>query len=111
MKLIIAGGRTYSFTQADRDFLDTLKDEITVVVSGGQRGADKAGERWALANWINTVTFPARWDLYGPKAGPLRNAAMAAYADAVVLFPGGKGTESMYNEAKKRGIKIFDRRG
>jgi predicted Rossmann-fold nucleotide-binding protein len=36
---------------------------------------------------------------------------MAQYADAVVLFPGGKGTQSMFDEATKAGIVIFDWRG
>jgi hypothetical protein len=110
MKLIIAGGRYYAFTEADREFLDSMLDEVTEVVSGGATGADKCGELWANLNGIPIKLFAADWNLLGRKAGPIRNQQMAEYADAVVLFPGGKGTESMYNNAKKYGLKIFDRR-
>jgi len=32
----------------------------------------------------------------------------AEYADAVATFPGGRGTDSIYGEAKKVGITIYD---
>jgi len=35
---------------------------------------------------------------------------MATYADAVALFPGGKGTSSMRRQAINKGIKIYDYR-
>ena len=41
-------------------------------------------------------------------AGPIRNKEMAEYADAVALFPGGTGTESMFKEAKAADIKIYN---
>jgi hypothetical protein len=33
---------------------------------------------------------------------------MAKCADAVALFPGGRGTENMYQEALKAGLIIYD---
>jgi predicted Rossmann-fold nucleotide-binding protein len=33
---------------------------------------------------------------------------MAEYADAVALFPGGRGTASMRKEAEKAGIEVYD---
>lgn len=126
MKLIIAGGRDYKLTDADYAKLDAIHTETPVseVVSGHAEGADKWGEYWADVNYIRVKPFPALWDdleapgavvrrtsygkLYNANAGPTRNAAMAAYADAVALFPGDKGTASMHSEAVKAGIKIFD---
>ena len=110
MKLIIAGGRDYHFTQEDLDALDELHllQPVTEVVSGAQRGADTEGERWAASHGIPVKQFPARFAQLGRKAGPLRNYKMARYADAVVLFPGGKGTLSMYREALDAGIHIYD---
>lgn len=109
MKTIIAGGRNYRLTYEDRGFLDTLG--ITEVVSGKCSGADSDGELWAGRSRIPVEPFPADWTKFGRGAGPLRNARMAAYADAVVLFPGDRGTESMFREATKAGIVIYDRRG
>src|SRR5690606_3144256 len=95
MKLIIAGGRDYRFTPNDIEQLNSLKN-ITEVVSGGAKGADAEGEQWATEQGIPIKIFKADWKQYGRGAGPRRNQAMADYADAVVLFPGGKGTENMF---------------
>ena len=52
--------------------------------------------------------FPADWDKHGRAAGPIRNAQMARYADAVALFPGGRGTASMRRVAEKAGITVYE---
>ena len=85
-----------------------FEKKVNEVVSGGAFGADAGGQNWARRNGIPVRVFEAEWKRYGMRAGPMRNALMAEYADAVVLFPGGRGTESMYQEAKKNGIKIYD---
>ena len=51
------------------------------------------------------------WEHFGRAAGPIRNKKMAEYADAVILFPGGKGTASMLKEAQKAELTIYDYRG
>lgn len=108
MKLIIAGGRDYVFTEVDKCKLDELNRSygITEVVSGGARGADACGEEWARDRGIKVKVFNADWVRYGMPAGPIRNREMAQYADAAVLFPGEKGTASMRKEAKRAGIPI-----
>jgi hypothetical protein len=108
MRLIIAGGRDYHLTPADIARLDALRPKVREVVCGGCSGADLDGELWAARHGIAVAYFPAHWQDHGRSAGPKRNAAMAAYADAVALFPGGKGTESMAKEAAKAGIHVFD---
>ncbi len=107
MKLIIAGGRDYRFTSKDIERLNTLEN-ITEVVSGGAKGADTEGEHWAREQSIPIKVFKADWNQYGRGAGPKRNQAMADYADAVALFPGGKGTENMFKHAQKIGLVIYD---
>ena len=110
MKTIIAGGRHYDLTVQDIEKLDQLKDKITEVVSGCARGVDTQGENWAEKNNIKISKFPAEWDKYGKSAGYKRNQQMAKYANAVVLFPGGKGTNHMYDIAKKEGLVVHDYR-
>jgi len=113
MKLIIAGGRDYQFTNDDMLRLDKIHghaERVTEVVSGGAKGADRCGEQWAIGMQLPIKRFPADWEKHGKRAGPLRNAEMAAYANAVALFPGGIGTQSMFNEATKAGITIYDYR-
>lgn len=108
MKLIIAGGRDTFLLKKDYQFIDELLPDITEVIQGGATGIDNCGKQWAKNKELPVKTFRANWKEHGMAAGPLRNAEMAHYADAVVLFPGGKGTNSMRHEAKKAGIKIYD---
>lgn len=126
IKLIIAGGRDYRFSVGDFAHLEKLHRQHTVteVVSGEATGADWYGKYWAYERQIPVKGFPADWnDLskpdaiiktrrdgtkYDAYAGPRRNREMAAYADAVALFPGGSGTQDMYRAAKEAGIEIFD---
>ena len=110
MKLIIAGGRNYEFTIKDLERLHCIHSvtPISEVVCGNATGADTEGRLWADANDIPIKRFPANWKKHGRAAGPIRNAEMAAYADAVALFPGGKGTDNMAMQAKKAGLTIFD---
>jgi hypothetical protein len=109
MKLIIAGGRDYQLTEADYARLDFLLESVTEVVSGNCRtGADQGGIKWANKNNIPVKKFTAQWERHGRKAGPLRNREMAEYADALVVFPGGKGTYSMLAEAKAADLLILD---
>ena len=107
MKLIIAGGRSYNLSTSDIARLEAIED-VTEVVSGCARGVDRDGEAWAETKGIPVRRFPPEWNRYGRGAGVVRNREMAAYADAVALFPGKRGTESMYEEARKAGIAIYD---
>lgn len=123
MKLIIAGGREYVMTRADSEVLKEIHrlTPISVVVSGGAGridrktgktyGADLWGEKWAEHMGISVKRFPADWDKHKKAAGPIRNREMADYADAVILFKGGKGTQSMHDIAKEKGLTIYDFRG
>lgn len=110
MKLIIAGGRDYALTDEDYQRLDDIhaRTPIAEVVSGHATGADLGGEAWAEARGIPVRLFRARWGSHGPSAGPIRNRQMAQYADAVALFPGGRGTAHMAQEGQRAGLRIFD---
>ncbi len=109
MKVVIAGGRDYRFTQVDIDMLNSLHAEhgFTDVFSGGATGADAIGEFWAKRNGLPVKLFPALWSQHGYAAGPIRNREMAKECDAVVLFPGGKGTDNMRKMAIEYGRPIL----
>lgn len=110
MKLIIAGGRDYQLTPADYDKLHALHREhgVTLVLSGAARGADTCGEQWAARCGIPVQQYMAFWELWGKAAGFIRNRDMAEAADALAVFPGGTGTNHMFETASFRGLKIFD---
>jgi hypothetical protein len=112
MKLAISGGRHYKFTDNDIKLLDSIivKHNITEIVSGGASGADTEAKFYALGYGIKFTEFPANWHKFGRSAGWIRNRNMAIYADAVLLFPGGKGTESMYGFAVEHKCRVLDYR-
>jgi len=113
MKLIIAGGRNYKlgpkeFSRLDAEFQGTRAGWVKQVISGGATGVDAGGEFWAKCWGIPVRVIKPNWKKWGRSAGPIRNKVMAKTASAVVLFYGGKGTESMFQEARKQGLIIYD---
>lgn len=126
LKLIIAGGRDRHLTPENIAVLDYLKPWIYDVVSGYGGKTDMDGVEWAQSNGYKPVPFPADWaDLswpdaviktrpdgtrYDAKAGIRRNAIMATYANALIAFPGGNGTNDMCRQAANSELIIFDYR-
>ena len=106
MRTIVAGGRDYELTEEDHKLLDALT--ITVVISGCARGADAGGEEYAASRDIPILRVPAKWNKYGKRAGYLRNQEMGELAEAVVLFPGGRGTQHMFEIADTLDLVIYD---
>lgn len=106
-RIVVAGGRDFSDYQLLEKTLDQYLENCflsdVVIVSGGARGADRLGERYARKNGIDLKLFPADWDKYGKSAGYIRNEEMAKYGTHVVLFWNGesRGTKHMYDLAKK----------
>ncbi len=115
MKVIVAGGRDFKPADEDAIALESLLKKIgcTEVVSGTATGADAFGEQTARKLNLPVKRVPPDWKTHGKAAGPIRNKIMAEYADACVLFPGGRGTESMRQLAKAAGLTIYcrDNRG
>lgn len=108
MKLIIAGGRDFDdITLTALHFCD-LDFEVTEVVSGGARGADRCGEKVATIYGIPVKKFIPDWDGLGKRAGFVRNAEMAEYADALLAFwdKKSKGTKHMIDTATKKGLHV-----
>ena len=113
MRLIIAGSREITDYElvanaiADSDFHPI---EIDEVVSGTARGVDQLGEQWANLRGIPVKRFVPDWNKHGKAAGPIRNQAMARYANALVLIWDGesRGSASMKREALKCGLKIHE---
>ena len=110
-KLIIAGSRSvtdYSLIKQELDDIVSKAPEndadikALCIISGGARGVDKLGERYAKENNIALEIFPANWESYGKAAGFLRNKEMGDYADGLIAFWDGRsrGTQHMINYMK-----------
>lgn len=110
MRLIIAGSRGAS----EADVRAALcrcpwSGFVSAVVSGGARGADAWGERWASERMIEVLRFNAEWERFGKRAGPIRNEAMARSAEALIAVWDGesRGTSNMIERARQNGLRVF----
>ncbi|MEH6631836.1 MAG: SLOG family protein [Halopseudomonas aestusnigri] len=108
MKVIIAGSRTIDDYEALVTFVESIGWPIEEIVSGGCRGVDELGERWAESKSISKKVLHADWAKYGREAGELRNRDMAKYADGLILLWDGKspGASCMLRESSRAGIEI-----
>ena len=109
MKTVVTGGRDYTLTSEDLAFLDELATTlpITHLLTGAASGADADAEAWAARRGLSFTRVPADWKHYGRGAGPKRNAQLASLAEAVIAFPGGRGTLDMVTQATRRNLSIF----
>lgn len=110
-KVIIAGTRNFDDYQLLKRYADKILANVSKpieIVSGRCRGADLLGEHYASEKRFLLTFFEAKWSEYGRRAGPMRNAQMASYADALIALWDGKskGTKNMIDEALKAGISI-----
>jgi len=104
------GGRDYRDADNVAAWLEEIHLQIpfTHLVHGGANGADKLAGEWARRAGIQVVVCPANWVAHGKAAGPIRNAEMVAMKPVLlVAFPGGAGTENMWKQASKAGIKCM----
>ena len=87
MKYIVAGGRDFNNYGLMTLILSRhINPEEDTIISGGARGADELGARYASEYGIPLQIFPAYWDTYGKSAGFIRNAEMGEHADCAIVF-------------------------
>lgn len=112
MKCIIAGSRTIDEYETVKQAILDSQFQIEMVISGGARGVDQFGERWAKENGIPVQQFLPDWRKYGKAAGCIRNQTMAEFTGkegglVVLIRDQSKGSTHMLNIAKKIGMQIF----
>lgn len=111
-KVIIAGSRGIDVTVDTLNiFIEKLNLNITEIVSGNCKDSpDVSGECWALVHGKLLKLFPADWEANGKAAGPIRNKAMAEYADQALVFWDGlsRGTKNMtdHMHRKKKPVHV-----
>jgi YspA, cpYpsA-related SLOG family len=106
--VIIAGSRDiydYAYLCA---CITSLDIQITKIISGGARGVDSLGERYARDNSIPLLIMRADWDRFGRSAGYKRNEQMAELGQVLIALWDGqsRGTMHMINIAKARGLTV-----
>lgn len=111
MRLGVTGGRDYADARCVAALLSKAKakygKDLVVVHGDCETGLDALAEAWCCANKVTTERHPADWDCHGRAAGPLRNQEMVdSGLDALLSFPGGKGTADMTQRAVNAGIPV-----
>lgn len=133
MRLLVTGGRTYGVAKPDDSperhaeaaeeratltrALDAFhaRHTVTLLIHGAARGADSWARQWAGGRGVATLAFPAKWYPKGRRgpldraAGHKRNAQMLyeGRPDAVLAFPGGRGTANMVGKAQAAGVPVW----
>lgn len=117
VRVIIAGGRDFTDYHKLKTYMNCLlqlldKSQVEII-SGGAKGADFLGERYAREFGYKLKRFPADWNKYGKAAGPIRNKEMALYAaeakGVLVAFWDGssRGTYDMITRAEEYGLEVY----
>ena len=111
MNIGIVGGRDFQDYEKLRDFIfQNIKlEEIDYVVSGGSKGTDRLGERFAKEFNIPKMIFKPDWGLYGKKAGFIRNKNIIDNSNVIFAFWDGKskGTKSSIDIANSQNKHIY----
>ena len=109
-RVMIAGSRTFDDFELLAATLDRVLagKENVVIVSGGAKGADQLGERYAKERGLTVEQHLPDWKKHGKGAGMVRNGVMVDVADHAVFFWDGesKGTADGIKKAQKRGIPV-----
>jgi hypothetical protein len=111
MRVLVCGGRNFAdakYIAAKLDALDAFYN-ITEVIHGDARGADRMAAHWGFLRETKVRAFPADWEKYPKAAGPIRNEQMLREGkpEMVIAFSGGRGTAHMIRIAKKAGIGVI----
>src|SRR5438445_13432544 len=108
MKLVIAGSCTFTDYQHLCQVLAPDRHRITQVLTGGARGADALGKRWAWSKQVPWKGFKADWERFGKSAGVRRNHQMAQAGDVLVAFWDGQspGTAHMIQCMEQMGKPV-----
>lgn len=109
MRVLICGSRNWLDS---RPIYEDLRDleSVEIVIHGGARGADMLADRMAQTLGLPVKCYPADWDLYGRRAGLVRNQRMIdeGKPDIVLVYWDGKsrGTRDMIRRARRAGIEV-----
>lgn len=116
MRVLVTGSRAWPDPVRVAHELNTLylQHGPYVLVHGAcATGADAAAHHWMETAGhdlgCTEVQYPADWERFGTRAGPIRNKAMVkAGGDLLLAFPlpEGKGTQHTVELARAAGIEV-----
>ncbi len=106
--VIIAGSRTITDYFAMTHAIELSGMKIQQLASGGTRGVDSLGERYAREHGIPIRLFPAGSERFGKSAGYRHHERVAKYVDALIgVWAGSKETVHMVQIAKRHCPAVY----
>jgi predicted Rossmann fold nucleotide-binding protein DprA/Smf involved in DNA uptake len=108
MKLGVIGSRTLIDEEIVFQVLDSMKVQISAIITGGAKGADQFAEKWAIKNNIPTIIYLPDWANDGKSAAMRRNRQIAKDCEECLAFWDGisKGTKSTIEMCQKLDKKV-----
>lgn len=97
ISLGIIGSRTFNDYEFLKTCLNEYKDKADVVVSGGAKGADSLGEKWANEMGIKKYILKPDWKKFGRSAGFIRNRDIVSNSDLIIAFWDGKSSGTKHS--------------
>lgn len=111
MDIGVVGSRNFNDYELLKSVLDDFKSKNNVVrvVSGGAKGADTLGHKWAVENKLYVDTYSPNWRKFGKGAGYIRNITIIDNSNVIIAFWDGKskGTKHTIDNTKKKGKKCI----
>lgn len=110
MILALIGSREYNNYEQFKTIISKTLDkwnvkitDVSLVVSGGAKGADSLADLWATENKKVMKIFLPDWKKFGKAAGIIRNKDIIDECTHVIAFPSkkGKGTQNSIKRAKE----------
>ena len=81
------------------------KYDSVKIISGGAKGADTLGERFAKDFNLDTLIFKPDWSMYGKSAGFIRNRKIVENCDVLFAFQVNKSRGTQHSIDLARGLK------
>ena len=107
MIVVITGSRDFNNYEYIKEKLKMYN--ISKIISGGARGADKLAEVYSYENNIPIEIYKAQWNKFGKKAGMIRNVEMLKKCQFAIFFWDGKssGTKQGIEYCKKNDVNYI----
>ena len=120
LRILVCGGRHFDdYVLLEKTINGVIAEsgcEGIEIVSGHCVGADRLGEIYAEKHNAQVKIFPAEWEKYGKRAGPMRNKQMVDYISGfenkiVIAFVSAntKGTRNTITLAQKANIQVVEK--
>ena len=112
MRLAIIGSRDFNDYELLENEVNKLRKRhknINIIVSGGARGADTLAEQYADNHNLKKQIYHAEWNIYGKRAGYIRNQVIWDNCDIIICFWDGKspGTKHSVDKFYQKDIIPF----